>query len=1179
MMDDAIEINIKLGEKEISAAADRIEKKLRAALGPLFGGGPGGGGRDPITPRLRDQEAAALRLAQAQARLASVNGNLSQAQNILSTALDKTTKETVAQTNAQIQLVRVQQQMERAAQATAGAFSKLSAGLAGLAGIGVTAFFKQIAESALQSAINLDKTRQTLVALTGSVTAANAKIAELRKLAESSPGVTTTFATQLFAQLKAIGEIADTTINRVITSVGKLNAIFTIQDPQTFTRNLVQIFQGGFERDQIKEALTQVPIFEQLLEGAFGTKDPEKLRKLKQAGTLTMETFLGGLSDTINKRFPQVNESIGTQIEKTKENILTGLAPLGDELAKVLLPILKDIEDTVKRFGPTFTQVFRDSKNEIVAVARELGNVAVEMGRIVSEAAKLAGAGGFKDVLRETALMLATLGGLTSGDFSGSRTRKLAEQFFRDDVRAENEAARQARLAKVLPFGLSMDEVIGGIRRPDITPNRSGNNGGGAASAKKTEVQQLAETVKDLNREIEVLRNATGREFNLSVKADDLRDIKRTLEEIKDLRRELGLSQAPVATGQEQATLKALKAVKEGKLPTLTTAPDLFQRGARLPGFEEEFFGALPAQDVARFERLNEIEQKGLIAKRENNKLRLEEVRIQNQVQLGLLTEAEARQAILAVQRQQRDEILRALETEREFAIELGNLTRVSQIDVEIERVRLLGVELSNNERFMRGFNSQIEDSGDAFERFGQNVSRALTDTKNLLGSLKQAVRDLFNDLLGQSLQNLMRQALAPLLGGIAGAFGGPSFAGAAGNIFRTPSTFPANAGSSAFQSIANAISGGGGITAPPSISSGIGQFIGASVPRTAGVARGTIDEFIGSAVPRTAGRVGGFFSNIGQSIASAAPFLGLSLGGSLGGQSVLGQIAGSAGGFLTGGLLAAKLTTGIFSKAATAFFTNPITAIAGVGLLVGSVLLGRAAQRRKDEEASGQFLTQALQGIEELAAGVASGQIPGSQARLIFENQILGTFRQQISGLKTKSVVESRLTNQVADLRRVFEARIPPLIAEQERKAADAARFAAIDSRLVPQFAGGGTVPGIDRGRDSVLAMLRPGEKVLTLAQQSSVIAQSNPGVFDRAGVPRTAMRVGPAQAFQFGGTAQPSSFASSSGSGSITLFVQLGMTESDTQEVVARGLDSRTGEEIVVNAVQKARGRGRRV
>ncbi|HEY6400720.1 MAG TPA: hypothetical protein VI479_04895, partial [Blastocatellia bacterium] len=212
-----------------------------------------------------------------------------------------------------------------------------------------------------------------------------------------------------------------------------------------------------------------------------------------------------------------------------------------------------------------------------------------------------------------------------------------------------------------------------------------------------------------------------------------------------------------------------------------------------------------------------------------------------------------------------------------------------------------------------------------------------------------------------------------------------------------------------------------------------------------------------------------------------------------------------------------------------------------------------------------------ALQAIDQLAAGVGSGQIAGSEAKSIFENQILAQFQQQIKTLKTESVVKSRLTNQVRDLRNVYEARIPPLIAEQERRAADARRFAAIDSRLIPQFAGGGTVPGIDRGFDSVLAMVRPGEKILTMGQQASVIRQSNPRVFETAGVPRTGIPVGPAQAFQYGGTAQAANW---SGPMIDTVIVEVDI---DPEGMVRAGLRGRNGEDLVARKVEGRRRRRR--
>src|SRR5262249_46931858 len=151
--------------------------------------------------------------------------------------------------------------------------------------------------------------------------------------------------------------------------------------------------------------------------------------------------------------------------------------------------------------------------------------------------------------------------------------------------------------------------------------------------------------------------------------------------------------------------------------------------------------------------------------------------------------------------------------------------------------------------------------------------------------------------------------------------------------------------------------------------------------------------------------------------------------------------------------------------------------------------------------------------------------------ARALFESQVMATYISQINQLQTKSVRESRLKNTTANLRRDFNGLVTPIIEQQEERKRIAARNAAIDARLIPQFAVGGLVPGIDRGRDSVLALLTPGELVLTRAQQLAVMRDGGPNVFERAGVPDAGRPVGPAQAFQTGGIAQPSSFAQSSG------------------------------------------------
>lgn len=145
-------------------------------------------------------------------------------------------------------------------------------------------------------------------------------------------------------------------------------------------------------------------------------------------------------------------------------------------------------------------------------------------------------------------------------------------------------------------------------------------------------------------------------------------------------------------------------------------------------------------------------------------------------------------------------------------------------------------------------------------------------------------------------------------------------------------------------------------------------------------------------------------------------------------------------------------------------------------------------------------------------------------------------------------------------DLRNVFEGRIPPLIAEQERKAAEARRFAAIDQRLVPQFAGGGIVSGVDRGVDSVRALLRPGEMVLTQVQQASIAQRAGADIFRSAGVPG----VQPQAAFQHGGIAPA---ANSPGSNSpVIIFLDAVV---DAEGIFVRGGSTESGRQVIVKQI----------
>jgi hypothetical protein len=241
----------------------------------------------------------------------------------------------------------------------------------------------------------------------------------------------------------------------------------------------------------------------------------------------------------------------------------------------------------------------------------------------------------------------------------------------------------------------------------------------------------------------------------------------------------------------------------------------------------------------------------------------------------------------------------------------------------------------------------------------------------------------------------------------------------------------------------------------------------------------------------------------------------------------------------------------------------------------IGGLLLGKASQRHKDEEAAGQFQREAHDALAQLKAGIANDSIDGSQARTIFETQILAKFIAQINTLQTKSVRESRLTNQVRDIRAVFDAIITPEIAAQEaRKQAAivkqqtaqqmAQQNALIFSRQIPEFATGGIVPGVNRGFDSVRALLTPGEIVLNRQQQSAIQSLAGPRIFQAAGVPG----VNQSGRFAEGG------IVSSFGQGGQTIVInELHMDAVvDAEGISIRGMSGENGRRVIIKQVRNS-------
>lgn len=296
--------------------------------------------------------------------------------------------------------------------ALGGALLRIGGGLRSLgatAAILITGPLAALGALAARSAADIDVIRNRLIATEGSVEAANQRLDQLRRLADESIGVTRRAAQETFATLSVIGDITEDTITRQIKALGRLNAAFTIEDQQQFFRNLVQIFSQGFERADIKEALGRIPIFNQLLAAAFGTSDPAKLRELKAAGKLTLDTFLAGLATAVetDATLNKVGESLRTRFSKTFERLTDALEPLGRAILGPLERIITVLEPIILRVAAAFDRL--PPRIQTITVA--IGLLAVASGPLLFILGGLAsGIGGLATALAVIAPLISTIG-------------------------------------------------------------------------------------------------------------------------------------------------------------------------------------------------------------------------------------------------------------------------------------------------------------------------------------------------------------------------------------------------------------------------------------------------------------------------------------------------------------------------------------------------------------------------------------------------------------------------------------------------------------------------------------------------------------------------------------------------------------------------------------------------
>lgn len=235
-------------------------------------------------------------------------------------------------------------------------FSSKSSGVIGglgamrglMAGAGLSA--GALAYGVGRAAIEIDNWKNILTSATGSADAAAIKFKELNAVAQASPGVMTSMAISTFALLKPM-QIAEPTINGLIQAFGRIKLSLPTADINAFAFNLNQL-AVSFDKADFKQAVENFPRFGEIVKKAFDLKSAQddiegliaELKKLKEAGKLTKETWLAGIAEGINKdpSLEKLKDTLGSKFEKLGEELQIVAAPVGHQVLGTLLKAITD---------------------------------------------------------------------------------------------------------------------------------------------------------------------------------------------------------------------------------------------------------------------------------------------------------------------------------------------------------------------------------------------------------------------------------------------------------------------------------------------------------------------------------------------------------------------------------------------------------------------------------------------------------------------------------------------------------------------------------------------------------------------------------------------------------------------------------------------------------------------
>ena len=224
-----------------------------------------------------------------------------------------------------------------------------------------------------RSAIEIDSSVNVLSALAGGAAAAERRFQALFALAQKTPGLTTQIAVALDAQLK-IARVGEQTINRFLVTVGRLNAIQSVGDPQEFANNLRQLIDQGFEKADLKQVVNRNAIAGELIKQIFSVDNPTNSEAIKASaqklGIDTAEKFFQAFAQAgeNNARLKAATESLAIQLEKAQDRVQVALRPVGLAILNALIPAIEAAVPVVEKLASAFDALPAPIKASILAV-------------------------------------------------------------------------------------------------------------------------------------------------------------------------------------------------------------------------------------------------------------------------------------------------------------------------------------------------------------------------------------------------------------------------------------------------------------------------------------------------------------------------------------------------------------------------------------------------------------------------------------------------------------------------------------------------------------------------------------------------------------------------------------------------------------------------------------------